>query len=207
MPAEISTIRPSRLLLLASPGAADFCRQQRRRQIGFAVLSALTGGRCGEWVPGSRPQVKAQAAPLVTTICSLSGSSLFSAGAAREPPGDGTSAAHSGTFTLLPTLPSSAREKTSTHLLVIRQVTRETRTPGQREEEEKKNPGGVHRCHRCRQHVVPHPLALFSTMVLSPDNSGPRCQTLNEQLRWKTKDGAPFLNPWVQVFKPCFPPL
>lgn len=32
---------------------------------------------------------------------------------------------------------SSAREKTSTHLLVIRQVIRETRTPGQREEKKK----------------------------------------------------------------------
>lgn len=152
MPAEISTVRPSRLLLLASLGASDFCRLQRRRQI--RVRSAVGSGRrvLGEWVPGSLPQVKAQAALLVTTIRSFSGSSLFSAGAAREPPGDGTSAAHSGPFTLLPTLPSSAREKTSTHLLVIRQVTPETRTTGQREEveEKKKNPGGVHRCHRCR---------------------------------------------------------
>ncbi|XP_019495462.1 PREDICTED: uncharacterized protein LOC109381349 isoform X2 [Hipposideros armiger] len=189
MPAEISTVRPSRLLLLASLGAADFCRQQRRRQIGFAVLSALTGGRCGEWVPGSRPQVKAQAAPLVTTICSLSGSSLFSAGAAWEPPGDGTSAAHSGTFTLLPTLPSSAREKTSTHLLVIRQVTRETRTPGQREEEEeKKNPGGVHRCHRCRSCKKKEVTKFFSGTSL-----------VDKEIAWAI---SPYLGYLLVVFGP-----
>lgn len=45
------------------------------------------------------------------------------------------------TLLLLPFLRfgSSAREKTSTHLLVIRQVVRETRTPGQREEKKKKS--------------------------------------------------------------------
>lgn len=120
--------------LLAPPTPAGCSGGDRS---GFAALWALDGGRRGERAPGSLPQVKAQAALLVTTPGSFSGSSLLSAGAAREPPGDGTSAAHSGTFTLLPTLPSSAREKTSTHLLVTRQVTRETRIPGQREEEEK----------------------------------------------------------------------
>lgn len=43
------------------------------------------------------------------------------------------------TLLLLPFLRfrSSAREKASTHLLVIRQVIREARTPGQREEKKK----------------------------------------------------------------------
>ena len=66
---------------------------------------------------------------------SFSDASLFPGSTARERPEDGTSTAH---YDALNYRVGPAREKTSAHLLVIRQVILETRTPGQREERKKK---------------------------------------------------------------------
>lgn len=105
VPAQISAVRLSRLLLLVSPGASNFCPLHGRRQTGLAERSAPARGRRGEWGAGSLPQVSVQAALLVT-IRSFSGASRLAASASREPRGNGTSAAHSGALTI-PTRRSS----------------------------------------------------------------------------------------------------
>lgn len=54
--AEISAVQLSRLLLLVSPGASNFCRRSRGGSSGLAARSAPAGGRLANRCQAHRPR-------------------------------------------------------------------------------------------------------------------------------------------------------
>lgn len=91
VPAEISAARLSGLVVVVSPGTSDCCGRRRPR------------ARCAEGPAASVCQLDAQVsaqAALQLSSRAFSGASLSPARTAREPPGDGTSAAHSEALAL-----------------------------------------------------------------------------------------------------------